>query len=199
MYAVPDLEILKATPRCLPQTLRPQSLFYQHGGSKGVEGTLRILPAGDNRSFQKGHALLPQRPLILFGMSFGNGYFTRKRIEVAICGMAHLFGEVAVVPDTIAMHTYRGKGYSEQECRARVREYGLKMKKRSRRAIERIQAELPAARLHLLDWERDASLPDYPEAFAAVSELFDSNEHFRNDVLTKGGDVLSARLGGESI
>jgi tRNA-dependent cyclodipeptide synthase len=129
-------------------------------------------------------------------MSPGNGFFTRKRIEIAVCGMAHLFGEVAVVvPDTIAVHTYRALGYSEQQSLAKARSNGQSVKNRCQRAIERARTECPSANLRIVDWERDvASLAGYPDAYTKVCALFETNGTFRRDVLEKGRAVLTAKL-----
>jgi tRNA-dependent cyclodipeptide synthase len=134
-------------------------------------------------------------------MSPGNAFFTRKRIEIAVCGMARLFGEVTVVvPDTIAVHTYRALGYDERQSRTKARENGLNIKNRCLRAMERARIESPSTELRILDWERDVtSSPGYGEAYDRVCALFDTNECFRKDVLNKGRSVLSAKLGEEAV
>jgi tRNA-dependent cyclodipeptide synthase len=177
-----------------------ESLLYRHWGPQGIEGTLRILPLCDNRALKTGQDLLSTRPLVLLGMSPGNAYFTRKRIEIAVCGMAHLLGDVAlVIPDTIATHTYRALGYPEKECQAKARANGLNIRNRALRAMERVRVDSPSGNIRILDWERDiASLPGYWQAYARVCHLFDTNERFRSDVLLKGSDVLSAKLGGQA-
>src|SRR5262249_46582201 len=151
----------------------------------GLEGRLRILPRRHTRALRTGMDLLGKQPHVVLGMSPGNAFFTRKRIEIAVCGMARLFGEVTVVvPDAIAVHTYRALGYSEQQSRAKAKENGLNIKNRCQRAMERARIESPSTELRILDWECDVkSLPGYWEAYGRVCTLFDTNEHFRKDVL----------------
>jgi tRNA-dependent cyclodipeptide synthase len=179
----------------------PEPFVYEHRGAHGLEGRLRILPRRHTRALRTGLDLLPARPLAVLGFSPGNAFFTRKRVEIAVCAMARLFGEVAVViPDTIAVHTYRALGYNEKQSYVKARENGLNLKNRCLRAIERVRAESPTADVRILDWDRDvASLPGYSNAYARVSALFDANERFRNDVLDKGYSVLGAKLGRETV
>lgn len=181
-----------------PCSPAPESFVYEHSGPDGpdrMEGRLRILPARHTRALRIGLDMLPKQPLIILGISPGNAFFTRKRIEIAICGMARLFGEVnVIVPDTIAVHTYRALGYSEQQSYARAKENGLNIKNRCLRAIERARIESPSAKLRMLDWERDVTtLSGYWDAYAGVCRLFETNARFRNDVLDKGRAVLSAK------
>jgi tRNA-dependent cyclodipeptide synthase len=179
----------------------PESFDYTHYGPEGIEGRLRILPVSHTRALQTGLDLLNQQPLVLLGISLGNTFFTRKRIEIAVCGMAHLFGQVTIViPDVVTRHTYNALGYDEHKGRAKARAAGQKIKNRCLRAIERAHMANSSANLRILDWERDIySLPGYWDAYAHVCRLFDTNGHFRKDVLDKGYSVLAKKLPEESI
>lgn len=178
-----------------------ESFVYTHRSSGIPEGQLRIVPANHCRALRAGLELMRKRPLVVLGMSPGNAFFTRKRIEIAVCGMARLFGEVAViVPDTIAVHTYRALGYDEKQSKAKAREHGVNIKNRCLRAIERARIETPSAKLRMLDWEQDvASLPSYANSYAKVCELFETHEQFRKDVLAKGRSLLASKLSPEAV
>ncbi|GAA4463222.1 hypothetical protein GCM10023189_41000 [Nibrella saemangeumensis] len=175
--------------------------YYDHYGSEGLEGRFSILPLSHSRALRTGLDLLSQQPLVLFGISPGNAFFTRKRIEIAVCGMAQLFGEVAiVVPGPISAHTYRALGYGEEKVATKVRTEGQNIRNRCLRAMERAQIENPLAKLRILDWERDIeSLPGYWDAYADVCRLFNTNEQFQKAVLDKGYSVLSAKLSEDTI
>src|SRR5262245_57233868 len=113
-----------------------ESFVYLHRNADSLEGKLRILPARHNRALRTGLELLRKRPLIILGMSPGNAFFTRKRVEIAVCAMARLFGEVAiVVPDTIAVHTYRALGYDEKQSQAKAKKKGLNIRNHCLHAI----------------------------------------------------------------
>jgi tRNA-dependent cyclodipeptide synthase len=174
-----------------------QNLEYEHWGPNGLEGTLKILPRRDPGALATGLDLLAEHPLILLGFSPGNAYFTRKRIEVAICGMARLFSDVTlVIPDTISAHTYRALGLSEQKSQAKAREHGVNIRNRCLAAMRRVCEETPGANLRLLHWDTDVTaLPAFPGAYAEVSRQFAEDATFQADVMEKGAEVLRAKLG----
>jgi tRNA-dependent cyclodipeptide synthase len=169
---------------------------YTHYGTDGLKGRLSILPLHHSAALQSGQEMLRRQPLVLLGMSPGNAFYTRKRIEVAICAMAELFGEVhMLVPDTISAHTYRALGYSGQESIAKAKKNGLNIKNRCLRAIELASIKSPSSKLRMLDWDEDiATLPGYQESYVGVCKLFETNAAFRQDVLDKGRSVLAAKL-----
>jgi len=171
------------------------SYSYHHYGPNGVEGVLQILPLSHSRALQTGLSLLAKRPLVLFGISLGNSFFTRKRIEIAICGMAQLFGEVnIVIPDSISTHTLRALGYEESEIYSKIKKESRATKSRCLRAMERAISDNPSANIQFLDWERDiASLPGYWDAYSRVCQLFNTNQRFQKDVLDKGQSVLKSK------
>ncbi|WP_080055323.1 tRNA-dependent cyclodipeptide synthase [Spirosoma aerolatum] len=181
--------------------LNQELLTYTHDGPEGIEGRLRILPVSHTRALQIGLDLLPQQPLVLLGISLGNTFFTRKRIEIAICGMAQLFGEVTIViPDSVTAHTYRALGYDEARSKAKARTAGQKIKNRCLRAIERARKVNPSATIRILDWEQDIStLSGYWEAYTHACQIFDRNPHFQQAVLNKGYSVLAKRVPEASI
>lgn len=185
-------------PHSTTQSFRRKAarLSYRHYGQEGLEGILSIRPAVHTPALRMGQQLLCEQPLVLLGMSPGNAFFTRKRIEIAICGFAQLVGDVTVVvPDSISIHTYRALGYSEQDCVAKARRNGNDIKKRCLKAMEKASSQSPQARLHLLDWDRDiATLKDYEQAYLHVCDLYESNAAFRHEVLEKGRSVLCAKL-----
>ncbi|SHL96977.1 tRNA-dependent cyclodipeptide synthase [Chitinophaga sp. CF418] len=176
--------------------LTASNLAHRHYEINVPDGSLRILPLLHSPALQVGWEMLNRQPLVLLGMSPGNAFFTRKRIEVAISAMAKLFDEVHVlVPDTIAAHTYRALGYSEQEAIAKAKRNGQNIKNRCLRAMERARIESPLSKLRMLDWDQDiATLPGYEESYANVCHLFDTNEAFRRDALDKGRSVLAGKL-----
>lgn len=177
--------------------LLDKELVYEHRQAGVVEGTFRIVPTRASRALATGLDLLPHRPLVLLGFSPGNGYFTRKRVEIATCGLAALLGDVTVVvPDTINAHTYRAQGYSESESLAKARRHSRHLKSHSRSAIERAQKEGLDRGIRLLDWERDVSAAaSYDEAYARVRTQFEENAAFRGDVLAKVGEVIFSKTG----
>jgi hypothetical protein len=67
--------------------LDAEPFIYTHYGPEGIEGTFRILPISHTPALKTGLDLMNQRPIALLGISLGNPFFTRKRIEITICAM----------------------------------------------------------------------------------------------------------------
>jgi tRNA-dependent cyclodipeptide synthase len=134
-------------------------------------------------------------------MSPGNGFFSRKRVEIAICGFARLSGNVAVVvPDTIAIHTYRALGYAERAAKERVKKHGLLLKGRCRRALELNGALSPDSQVRMLDWENDISSgSNYQSAYAEVKGLFETHQRFREDILQTARMFLESKASSSPI
>jgi tRNA-dependent cyclodipeptide synthase len=171
------------------------TLQYEHHGEDGLEGRFQVSTRLLSPAYALGLDLLNQEHTVLFGMSPGNGYFSRRRIEIAIGAFAQLSGRVAtLVPDTIALHTYRALGYAEKDARSHVRKNSLSLKNRATRAMEQSRARVPGATLWSLDWNNDvATIPGIDAAYAQVEQLFASHEVFRADVLATARTVLEAR------
>lgn len=158
-------------------------------------GWLTIAEARHRPALRAGLDLAQKQPLVLLGFSPGSGYFSRKRVEVAIEGMAALFDEVlVVVPDTIVEHTYRALGYPEAHLVSKARSTARNLQNRCQRAIELAQARYPGTRLRLLDWATEVE--GHPGHDADVEEmraLFRHHPGFRASVIHKGHEVLATK------
>ena len=174
--------------------LAADPLTYVHVGPERAEGRLRVLPEVHSPAFRLGLEMMRKPHVVLLGLSPGNGFFSRKRVEIAVCGFAHLSGNLAViVPDAIAIHTYRALGYTEHEGWASVKRNSLSLKSRCRRAIEISRGGSPAS-VRMLDWDDDVSSQAlYEEAYAEVRRLFETHQRFRKDVLLTALSVVQSK------
>lgn len=186
------MDLSPAIAATLDDASRPH---YEHHGAAGLEGRLRISTDPMSPAYALGLDLLRRDHTVLFGMSPGNGYFSRRRIEIAIGAFALLSRRVAaLVPDAIALHTYRALGYTELDARNHVRRSSLSLKRRASRAMELSRARVPDARLWSLDWNDDiAAIPGIESAYDRVERLFASHQVFRADALATARNVLAAR------
>ena len=137
--------------------------------------------------------------MVLLGFSVGNGYFSSKRVEIAVAAFSQLSNDVTlIVPDAISIHTYRALGYTEAQCRVRVRRKGLHMTNRVRRAMILAEAKEERASLSLIGWATHvAHLPEMEFAIAKVERLMESSGRFRADVMDTAESVLQGRRDGE--
>ena len=175
---------------------------YDHVGPDGrLEGRLRIAREPHSPALQLGLDLLDRPHTVLLGFSPGNGYFNTKRVEIALCGFAQLSGDVTVVvPDTIAAHTYRARGYSDTDSDASAKAEGRNLKRRCRRGLERSSITSPSARMRVLDWERDVWAAAWvPRAHARIEQLFETDAAFRAQTIDLVHVVLGTKVGSEHI
>lgn len=193
-------EVALGAPRALAARPSPDRLVYDHVDTEGrLEGRLRIAREPDSPALQLGLELLGRPHTVLLGFSPGNGYFTTKRVEIAVCGFAQLCGDVAVVvPDTIAAHTYRARGYTDADARASAKAAGRDVKRRCRRGLARNQAVAPSAHTRVLDWECDVwADPRVTRAHATIERLFEHDASFRAQTLDLVQIVLDSKVAGE--
>ena len=179
----------------------PPRLTYRHPEPDGQYASFNILPCAHSPMFRAGQELLKDRPAIMLGISPGNGFFTRQHIEIALCAFAHLLHDVTVViPDVIAVHTFLAMGYTEKQSLEKARHNGRNLRNRCQHAFEKAQASFPDARLQWPDWERDISvLPGYEENYAQLTDLFECNASFRQEILRLGESVLASKSGDRII
>lgn len=169
---------------------------YNHVSVDGrVEGRLRVLRDVHSPAYQLGLDLLERPHTALLGFSPGNGYFSTKRVEIAISGFAQLSSDVTVVvPDTIAAHTHRACGSSEADTQRRVKEIARHLHRRCRKGVERAGQIAPNARRRILHWERDVwADARIARAHARVDGLFETNADFREETLALVHGVLAAK------
>jgi tRNA-dependent cyclodipeptide synthase len=177
----------------------PDSLGYLHRGPAGVEASFSFnerLAHPNTRStadyFRSPHT-------VLLGFSVGNGYFTRRRVEIAVRGCAQHTAELALlVPDAISVHTYRALGYTEPQSQARWKKHRLHMSNRVRHAMKLAEMMGEPANMRLLSWAGHvSSLAALPSAMARVENLMLTNEVFRADVMDTARLVLEGKRDGE--
>lgn len=168
---------------------------YRHISPNGWEARFRIQPHTHSPMLRAGAQLLHRRPVVILGISPGNGYFTRERIEIAVCGMASLLGNVTVViPDTIAAHTFRALGYDEKQSREKARHNGQNIKNRCEQAIKKARACFPEARIEMPDWETGiAAVQGYSAAYDQIKALYTTNQTFRLEICSQVKEVLASK------
>jgi hypothetical protein len=89
--------------------------IYTHTSKEGKKYRLTLNLVGTTPAHLKGWELVKKRDLIMIGISMGNGYFNRSRLEVILTGMANYFSQLVVfIPDIPAIHTYRAIGYDKR-------------------------------------------------------------------------------------
>lgn len=175
-----------------------QPLNYQHFSPAGFEGSLTIYKELTHPVTVEAAKCLEQPHLVLLGFSVGNGYFSRRRVEIAVAAFAHLSDDVVLlVPDAISVHTYRALDYGETGSRSRVKKHGVHMVNRVKRAMTLAEATNEEASLRLFCWETHiAHLPELAPALTRVETLMENSARFRSDVMATARSVLEGRREG---
>jgi tRNA-dependent cyclodipeptide synthase len=156
--------------------------------------TLNLL--GTTPAHLKGWELVKKRELITVGMSIGNGYFTRERVEVILIGMASYFREVVViVPDLPVLHTYRALGYDERDALDKMKKHKQTIERHCRHVSEQIKLELGLENIRIVMWSDGfAGEKDYQLAYDKAVDIFHSNIDFREAILRNTERYILARL-----
>ncbi len=149
----------------------------------------------------KGWELVKNRELMTIGISPGNGYFSKDRLEVILMGVASYFAEVVViVPDLPALHTYHALGYDEHHSMERMKKH-----KRDKRGIckqmsDKIWNNFGKKNLQFVTWSDNVVHEEcYQHALQQAIELYHSNLSFRESILRNTERYVLARLEEQNV
>lgn len=156
--------------------------------------TLNLL--GTTPAHLKGWELVKKRELITVGMSIGNGYFTKERVEIILTGMANYFREVVVIiPDLPVLHTYRALGHNERDAVEKMKKHKQTIERHCRHASEQIKCQLGIENIKMLTWGNDFSEEEcYKHAYDRAVDVFHSNPSFKEAILRNTERYILARL-----
>jgi len=146
--------------------------------------------------YLKGWKLVKERKLVTVGVSPGNGYFSKDRLEVILLGMASYFEEVLViVPDLPALHTYLALGYDEHHAMEKVKKHKHEIERCYRRISEQMLLNFGKQNIKLLMWSSGFIQEEcYQQAHSHVTEIYHSNSDFREVIFRNTERYLLARL-----
>lgn len=149
----------------------------------------------------KGWELVKNRELMTIGISPGNGYFSKDRLEVILMGVASYFAEVVViVPDLPALHTYRALGYDEHRAVERMKKHRQEINRCCRRASEQVLLNFGKNNIRLLTWSDGFSEEDdYQQSYERAVKLFQNNPEFQESILRNTERYILARLEEQNV
>lgn len=171
--------------------------IYEHVCKRnGCRKVLTLNLVGETPAHKKGWELVKKRDLVTVGISIGNGYFSRERVEIILMGMASYFSNlIVVVPDLPAMHTYRGLGCDEHQAMERVKRHMQDINRYYRRISELIESTFHVNNMKMLTWsEHFFQEKPYKNAYSQAIEIYHSNSDFRESILRNTERYILARL-----
>ncbi len=156
--------------------------------------TLNLL--GTTPAHLKGWELVKKRELITVGISIGNGYFSRDRVEIILMGMANYFKEVVViVPDLPVLHTYRSLGYDEHRSLEKMKKHRQEIVRYHRHVSEQILSNSGKQNITLLMWSDGFTQNElYQVAYRRAINTFQQNATFKEAILRNTERYILARL-----
>lgn len=171
--------------------------IYEHVCKKsGCKKILTLNLVGQTPAHKKGWELVKKRKFATVGISIGNGYFSRERVEIILMGMASYFSNlIVVVPDLPAMHTYHGLGCDERQAVERVKRHMQDINRYFRRISENIENSFHVNNIKILTWNEPFFKGKlYQSAYTQAIEIYHSNSCFRESILRNTERYILARL-----
>lgn len=176
--------------------------IYEHVCDKtACKRVLTLNLVGTTPAHLRGWELVKNRELMTIGISPGNGYFSKDRLEVILMGIASYFTEVVViVPDLPALHTYHALGYDEHHSMERMKKH-----KRDKRGIckqisEQIWERFGKKNVSFITWSDNVVNEEcYQHAFEQAVELYHSNLNFKESILRNTERYILARLEEQNV
>jgi tRNA-dependent cyclodipeptide synthase len=144
----------------------------------------------------KGWELVKQRGLMTVGISLGNGYFSRRRLEVLLTGMASYFSElVVIVPDLPTLHSYRALGYDEQAAMQKVESHSHLIINRCKTIFNEIAEAKLKVITKIVTWQDSFAQEDYyREIYSYIINIYQNKPEFRQEVQKNTEYYILARL-----
>lgn len=172
--------------------------IYEHVCEKtNRKRVLTLNLVGTSPAHLKGWELVKKRELMTIGVSLGNGYFTRDRLEVILTGMATYFREVVViVPDLPALYSYGALGYNERQSIEKVKNHRHGVERCLRRVSEQMLINFGKQNITLLKWSDNvfAQKKYYQQAQKHAIDTYNNNPLFKESILRNTERYILARL-----
>lgn len=174
-------------------------IIYEHIGEEGKKYYLSLNLMDTTPAYLKGWELVRQKGLMTVGISLGNGYFSRKRLEVILAGMAHYFSEVTVIiADLPTLHSYYALGYDEHTAMHKLEIHSHSLMHRCETIFNKI-LDLKAT-TSIITWKNVLMQETlYQKAYQRVINIYQNNAEFRQKVQENTEHHILAMLEDEDI
>jgi cyclo(L-tyrosyl-L-tyrosyl) synthase len=142
-------------------------------------------------AFKNGYEIVQDKGFAIVGMSPGNSYFRRERIDELLNYCSRVFDHVKImIADKPMEHTYNAMGYSPENASRRARLNGNTLRNHSQRSIDTILGDVT-----LVTWKDEIrSHESYRGELSRVLKLYGENDEFRQGVRETTRTVLEGKL-----
>lgn len=165
-------------------------MFYSYsllvGGEMNIEQNLT------GTAVKNGYEILQDRGLAVVGMSIGNSYFKKDRIDALLKYCTRVFSQVRIlIADKPMEHTYRAMGYSSANAGTKARLKGNALQNHSQRSIDVILG----GDIRLIQWENDIHPREaYQRELRRFEELYGDADGFKQEIRDTTRTVLDGKL-----
>ncbi len=141
--------------------------------------------------FENGYEIVNSRGPSIVGMSPGNSYFKKDRIDELLKYCAGKFSQVKImIADKPAEHTYKAIGYSPIEAERKARLNGNTLQNHSQTSIDEILGDV-----QLIEWKDEINPHKaYQRELNRIEVLYGENDVFREEVRETTRTVLDGKL-----
>ncbi len=148
---------------------------------KGLTGT----------AFENGYQVVHDRGLAIVGMSPGNSYFKKDRVDDLLRYCSTIFGSVRImIADKPAEHTYKARGYGSTEAERKARLNGNTLQNHSQRSIDGIFGDIK-----LVEWKEQIDPNEfYQMELNRIETMYRENDSFREKIRETTRAVLEGML-----
>ncbi len=176
--------------------------IYEHVCEKTKrKRVLTLNLVGTTPAHLMGWELVKKRGLMTVGISPGNGYFSKDRLEVILLGMSSYFQEVVVIiPDLPALHTYHALGYDEHHAMERMKKHKRDKRGVCKQIMEQACKNFGKENIRFIAWsDRVVHEECYRQALNRALDIYHSNLLFREAILRNTERYVLARLEDEDL
>jgi len=147
-------------------------------------------------AYQRGYKIVDDKGFIIAAMSIGNGYFGKEKIEELIPFWSKSFSKVKIlIADSISIHTYKAKGYSEKEARQKTRLAGNRLKNHCQRAIQQLRSRGDENNVEFVEWSDEVEHnTEYEKQLSIVHGLYEKSLEFKKDAKEATLSVLKSKV-----
>lgn len=165
--------------------------------SLGLAPVFRIDDGKSAPCFVTGERALQEKGSVLFGMSFGNSYYSEDVIKSLIPFLGSQFSRIFIdVPDEWTKHTYTALGYSDNDVRKKLRNMRTRLRKRCQLGVEIASQSgiAPRERFIFMDWGAHVETSKvYQNALTEIKKAYQQDDAFRADCNATSAEVLRSQ------
>lgn len=176
-------------------------IIYEHEEKDGKKYALTLNLVGTTPAHLKGWELVKKRDLVMVGVSMGNGFFNKSRLEIILTGMATYFSELVVlIPDMPALHTYRAIGYDEPTVISKVKKHRRTTIKCCKSIFKQKNEVFRKDNVRILTWDKVLALGnDYQMAYQRAIETYHHHLGFKQAIERNTERYILPRLEQQNI